>query len=120
MNRPTVLLVEDEPALRTLIRRMLEAANYGVREARNGAEALGQCRAEGVDLVITDVCMPHFDGVSLVRHLARRPSAPLFLVISAREVPAELPAGAVFLRKPFARDELLAHVRLLLPCEAIA
>ena len=120
MERPTVLIVEDEPSLRTLIRRMLEAADYAVREACNGADALAQCRDAHVDLIITDVCMPHFDGVSLVRHLARKPSAPLFLVISAHDMPAELPEGAVFLRKPFARHELLAHVRLLLPCQAVA
>ena len=120
MNRPTVLIVEDEPSLRVLIRRVLEAADYGVREACNGAEALDQCQLHRIDVIITDVRMPHYDGVSLVRHLAARSSARLFLVMSAHAAPAELPAAAVFLPKPFTREELLAHVRLLLPCEAVA
>ncbi len=120
MNRPTVLIAEDEPSLRALIRRMLEGAGYSVIDASNGAEALDRCRSTRVELVITDVRMPYFDGISLVHHLAQLSRAPFFLVISARDLPGELPSGAVFLRKPFTRDALLRHVQLLLPCEAIA
>lgn len=120
MKAPTILLADDEPALRGLIRRLLEMAGYAVVEASNGVEALHYGRTQHVDLVITDVCMPHFDGIALLHHLSRRATAPFFLVISARDLPTELPPGAVFLPKPFTRDALLEHVRLLLPCEAIA
>jgi CheY-like chemotaxis protein len=116
MKAPTILLADDEPALRGLIRRMLETAGYAVVEASNGVEALRHCRSQHVDLVITDVCMPYFDGMALVQHLSRLATAPFFLVISARDLPTELPPGAVFLHKPFTRDALLEHVRLLLPC----
>lgn len=124
MNAGTVLVVEDEPALRGLIQRMLVGAGYEVLEARNGAEALRGYRPEGVDVVITDVHMPWVDGVSLVHQLWARGNAPRLLVMSARRLESPLPPGAVFLRKPFTREELLDHVRLLtlsasaeVPCE---
>ena len=115
MSAATVLVAEDEPSLRALIRRLLVAAGYEVLEACNGAEALDICQSQRPDLVITDVCMPHFDGVSLIHHLSRQATAPLFLVMSAQELPALLPPGAVFLPKPFTRDALLEHVRIMAP-----
>lgn len=124
MTAGTILLVEDEPALRGLIQRMLVGAGYEVLEARNGAEALQQYQAGGVDVVLTDVHMPHVDGLSLVYQLWNRGNAPQLLVMSARRLESPLPPGAVFLRKPFTREELLDHVRVLtlniradIPCE---
>lgn len=111
MTPQTILLAEDDPSLRGLIGRMLAAAGYVVLEARNGGEALDRCRQQGLDLVITDVSMPHVDGVSVVEHLAAQPSAPPVLVMSARPLDERLPPHTNFLRKPFTRDELLERVR---------
>lgn len=116
MTAGTVLLVEDEPALRGLIQRVLVGAGYEVLEARNGAEALRHYRPESVDVVITDVHMPSVDGVSLVHQLWAQGNAPQILVMSARRPESTLPPGAVFLRKPFTREELLDQVRLLTLC----
>jgi CheY-like chemotaxis protein len=113
MDAGTVLLVEDEPALRGLIRRMLVSAGYEVVEAKNGAEALGHYRRLSPDLVITDVRMPHVDGLSLLDRLWAQGETPRGVVMSACRLPRALPPGVVFLSKPFTRGELLDYVHLL-------
>ena len=67
----TILLVEDDPPLRTLIRTILEKDGYYVIEARNGAEAADVAHEHRtpIDLVLTDVVMPHVDGFELVERL---------------------------------------------------
>ena len=114
----TVLLVEDEDGLRTVIRRLLQDEGYGVIEAPNGARAL-QLLAEGADrqvgLVLTDLRMPIMDGRQLAAALARlQPSLPIVFMsgytaqlMDMRLVSPEL----TFLAKPFRNDELLATVR---------
>ena len=73
-DRPTILIVEDEAALRKLVRRVLEDDGRRVLDAGNGHEALAVLEREGdrVDLMITDVVMPGMNGPELV---ARSPSA---------------------------------------------
>jgi CheY-like chemotaxis protein len=114
----TVLLVEDEDGLRTVIRRLLQDEGYSVIEAPNGARAL-QLLAEGaarqVGLVLTDLRMPIMDGRQLAAALARlQPSLPIVFMsgytaqlMDMRLVSPEL----TFLAKPFRNDELLATVR---------
>ena len=114
MNTGTIMLVEDEPAQRGLIQRILVAAGYEVLEARNGAEALDNYRPDGIDLLITDVRMPCVDGVSLVQRLRAQGEEPRLLVISARPLPGDLPPDGAFLPKPFTREDLLEQVRLLI------
>lgn len=114
MNTGTILLAEDEPALRGLIRRVLGAAGYEVIEARNGVEALDALRdrgEKGVDLIIADIHMPGMDGLSLVRRLRLQGCVAPLLVISARHLDTDLPTGSVFLSKPFTREDLVRAVR---------
>jgi CheY-like chemotaxis protein len=115
---PTVLLVEDEDALRSSIRRLLQAEGYTVLEAQNGTTALRLLEdpaASDVALVLTDLRMPVMDGRQLAAALARvRPNVPIVFMsgytaqlMDMRLISPDLP----FLAKPFRNDELLAAVR---------
>jgi CheY-like chemotaxis protein len=110
---PTVLVVDDEAALRLYMARILEDEGYTVLKAENGLEALSllwQAEVGGVDLVITDVLMPLMGGMDLAVQLAERTWAPpvLFVSGSHTEVPGPL------LRKPFLPADLTAAARNLL------
>jgi len=113
----TILLVEDEPAVRRLVAVSLERAGYRVLEARDGAEgiALFEANALAVDLLITDVRMPEMDGQSLVRELRDRAPALRVLCVSGYPGSAvELTNREHFLAKPFSKYELLDIVRKVL------
>ncbi|MEW6154333.1 MAG: ATP-binding protein [Actinomycetota bacterium] len=120
-GRERVLLVEDDPAVRSLTRDMLEREGYGVTEAPGGAEALRLARAgERFDLLVTDVVMPEVDGVSLAAVLAELcgPLPTLFIsgyLDTSAGWSEGLPEGAQLLAKPFGPGELAAKAR-----EAIA
>jgi two-component system cell cycle sensor histidine kinase/response regulator CckA len=119
--RQTVLVVDDEEGLRTLVCRTLRAEGYGTLEAAHGAEALEliENAAEPVDLVVTDVVMPGMDGRELGRRLAQRwPTLPI-LYISAYDVNDIFRRGsprssAPFLQKPFPAEGLITRVQQLL------
>ena len=115
---PTVLVVDDEDALRAAIRRLLEAQGYHVLEAPNGATAL-QLLEDGaapkVSLVLTDLRMPVMDGRQLAAALARRhPSLPIVFMsgFTAQLMDLRLVSPHLaFLPKPFRDLDLLATVR---------
>lgn len=116
--RPTVLVVDDEDALRTAIRRLLEAQGYHVLEAPNGASALQlleDSAAPKVSLVLTDLRMPVMDGRQLAAALARRhPSLPIVFMsgFTAQLMDLRLVSPHLaFLAKPFRDHDLLATVR---------
>jgi len=119
--RQTVLVVDDEEGLRTLVCRTLRAEGYQTLEAAHGAEALEviEKAAEPVDLVVTDVVMPGMDGRELGRRLAQRwPTLPI-LYISAYDVNDIFRRGsprlsAPFLQKPFPAEGLITTVQELL------
>jgi CheY-like chemotaxis protein len=121
LEHATVLVVEDEPAVRDLVRRSLEAAGLVVVEARNGREALEMCasRTERPRLVLTDVIMPELNGRELSEALASsQPELPVLFMsgytgddVLARSL---LPETAPFIQKPFAPEELVERVRTLL------
>jgi CheY-like chemotaxis protein len=113
-----VLLVEDEDALRTSIRRLLQAEGYIVLEAQNGVRALQLLEdpaSREVALVLTDLRMPVMDGRQLAAALARvRPNLPIVFMsgytaqlMDMRLISPDL----AFLAKPFRNDELMAAVR---------
>jgi two-component system, cell cycle sensor histidine kinase and response regulator CckA len=114
---PTILVVEDEVALRAAIRRLLQDAGYGVLEAANGATALAlldQADAGAIALVLTDLRMPVMDGRQLAAALARRrPSLPIVFMsgFTAQLMDLRLVSPHLaFLAKPFRNDDLLAAV----------
>jgi DNA-binding response OmpR family regulator len=112
--KETILMVEDEPALRQLMAATLAGAGYEVHQARNGAEAVKVFARHGsaIDLVITDLQMPRVDGSELIETLREQRQTLKVLCISGKSQP---PAGVdAFIKKPFSRDEFLAQVRAVL------
>jgi two-component system cell cycle sensor histidine kinase/response regulator CckA len=115
-QRETILLVEDEPAVRQLFSLALSRAGYRVYEARNGQEAMKvfDHHGETVDLLLTDMRMPFMGGAELARQLRTRRRTLKLLCISGYAGGNELEFSEDFLAKPFSRDELLAKVREIL------
>ncbi|MFB3825398.1 MAG: ATP-binding protein [Bryobacteraceae bacterium] len=117
----TILIVEDEPRLRKLLRSVLEEQGYEVLEAARGEEALRIARTHPsrIDLVILDVIMPELSGPEAWRQYAalRPESRALFMSGYADEALVHhhiIESGAPFLQKPFRPDELAGKVRELL------
>ena len=120
-SRATVLLVEDEEAVRTPVRRILAREEITVIEAGTGEDALRASDAHvgPIDLVITDVVMPGMDGPELVGHLReRRPGIKVLFMSGYTEQAVVqhgvLAADAAFVAKPFSIEEFVAKVRELL------
>ena len=114
----TVLIVDDDAAIRRLLRNTLEREGYAVVEAMDGREALAQAAAAHPDAVLLDLGLPDRDGLSLIP-LLRAGQVGVLLVVSAREATEEkvtaLDLGADdYLTKPFDTQELLARLRVAL------
>jgi CheY-like chemotaxis protein len=106
---PTVLVVEDEPAIREVVADLLQDEGYAVRQASDGLQAIDELEVDDVDLVLSDVRMPRLDGPALARRLRRHGYAVPVVLMSAVDVEVDLP-GVGFLPKPFDRDHLLHAV----------
>ena len=127
LESAVVLVVEDEPSVRSLVRRSLEGVGLTVAEAENGRQALEMVAtmSEPPALVLSDVIMPGLNGRELSEALAlTQPDVPVLFMsgytgddVLARSL---LPASAPFIQKPFAPEELVARVRLLLASTAAA
>lgn len=111
----TLIVADDEVAVRSLLRRFLEADGYLVLEVSEPEEALRLAEgADRIDGLVTDVLMPEMDGRELARRLReRRPGLPVLFVSASAEV-AEAMAGTLrhqgFLAKPFDRGGLARAV----------
>jgi CheY-like chemotaxis protein len=108
-GKPTVLIVEDEPAIRAVVAALLEEEGYTVRRARDGLEALSIIDSDPVDLILSDVVMPKLDGASLVRRLRQQGQFVPVVLMSAVYADVDLP-GIPFVPKPFDADRLLEAV----------
>jgi DNA-binding response OmpR family regulator len=122
---PSVLVVDDEPMTRDLVRLMLERAGFKVREAEDGVDALRKVEMDGVpDIFILDVMMPNMDGLTLCRELRKQEGTaetPV-IMLSAKTAQAAvnegIEAGATkYLTKPIARAELIANLKSVLGIE---
>ena len=118
----SILLVDDEPNLRELLRHMLELGGFDVVEAEDGLEALEKLEEMVPDIMILDVMMPNLDGVSVCKKLradAEFASLPIIMLSGKTQYKAVqegLAAGANrYLCKPITVDELIQNVRELLP-----
>ncbi len=118
----TILLVEDEEALRAAARRTLDAAGYKVLTAEDGNDALltvAQHKGD-VHLLLTDVVMPHMSGTALAEELSKlRPTLKILYVSGYTDKAAivqdgALAAGTQFLGKPFTKADLTRKVREVL------
>ena len=117
----TVLLVEDEPAVRRVVRRMLDPRAKRVIEARNGDEALELAGdvLDQIDLLVTDMVMPRMGGLALARKIAEsRPDLPTLFLSGYPDDDLELELaperGRLFLQKPFTQRDLESALESLL------
>lgn len=114
----TILVVDDDAKIRSLLKRSLTYEGYTVYEAADGPSALEQVERLWPDLVILDVMLPGMDGLAVCRRLREMGEVPV-LMLTARDEVADrvqgLDSGADdYVVKPFALEELLARVRALL------
>jgi CheY-like chemotaxis protein len=114
MNRPLVLVVDDDPDILEAICDILDAEGYDVARARHGEEALSQVEARRPAVVLLDLMMPVMDGVAFAQALRLRPAVrdvPI-VVISADGNPqrAASVGASGYLAKPFDIEALLAQV----------
>ena len=119
-----VLVVEDEPNLRVLLRRLLGGAGYDVSEAATGVAGLNAALAVDHDLVVLDLMLPDVAGEHVLHMLlASRPASRIMVLSSVTEVGRRvgvLDDGAVdFVAKPFTNAELLARVRARIRNDAV-
>lgn len=118
MTPPTIVLTEDDPALRTLTMRALQENGFVVRPAASAPEMWIAMEAGPVDLVLMDIMLPGTSGIDLFRQLRQKSDVPL-IFISARASETDrvigLELGADdYLAKPFSTRELVARVRAVL------
>jgi two-component system, OmpR family, KDP operon response regulator KdpE len=113
-----ILVVEDDPELRGVLRTMLESNQYRVVDAATGERGLLEARGHRPDLIVCDLGLPDMDGTALIRKVRSFSPVPI-LVLSARTMEEEkiqaLDAGADdYVTKPFSAPELLARSRAAL------
>ena len=113
-----ILIVEDEPPIRRLLRATLGANDYRVLEAGTGAEAVSALRHHRPDLVLLDLGLPDIDGLQLIADIRKLGPVPIVVLSSRGDEAAKvaaLDAGADdYVTKPFGADELLARIRAAL------
>lgn len=116
----TIFIIDDDLGLQTVLSIALKDAGYAVQIASDGEEGLARLPMLRPDLVITDVMMPHMDGVQVfeaMKERLRNEGIPIIVItaLSRKAWFADLEAeGAIFLQKPFEVDHLLAVVKMLL------
>lgn len=118
MNSAKILVVDDAPQVRRVMRTSLSAQGYTVYEARNGEEALESLRSTPPDLVLLDVNMPGMNGFAACREIRTHSQVPIIMLTvraAERDKVAALDAGADdYVVKPFGMPELLARIRAAL------
>ena len=121
LAKPTILVVEDEAPLLTLLRYNLEKQGFNVEEATDGQEALLRVAEGKPDLILLDWMLPQLSGLEVCRQIRRRPNTrdlPIIMVTARTEdqdAVRALDIGADdYIAKPFAMDALMARIRALL------
>ena len=118
MNKPQILIVEDDNAVANLISATLETQDYAYKRAATGAGAVMEALSCKPDVVLLDLGLPDMDGVEIIKKIRSWSNMPI-IVVSARsedfDKVSALDAGADdYLTKPFSVDELLARLRVAL------
>ena len=114
----TVLIVEDEEKIGRFLELELLHEGYAVMKAENGREGLEKAQSGKADLVVLDVMLPELNGFEVLRRLRKNSDIPVIMLTARDEVMdkvAGLDGGADdYMTKPFAIEELLARIRLVL------
>lgn len=117
-DSPHILVVDDEPRIRTMLRRYLVDEGFKITEAANGAALRDLFERERFDLVLLDLMMPGEDGLTLARYVRQRSDVPIIILTGKGELidrVAGLEAGADdYIGKPFHLREVLARIRTVL------
>ena len=114
-----VLVVEDDPSVREMLRRLLVGEGWRVSEAGNGREALTLLDSDGVDLILLDLMMPEMDGFEFLSELRKRPAqdATPVIIVTGADLSSEdmlrlkLGVGRIMQKSAFEQEALLAHIR---------
>ncbi len=114
-----LLLADDEPALLSLFRKVLEQAGFEVVTATDGADALATIQGGGIELLVTDIEMPHMTGLELLRQVRQQvPTLPVIIMTGGsalKTVPTAVGLGVTqFLLKPVLPLQLVTTVRQVL------
>ncbi|MEG0076292.1 response regulator transcription factor [Anaerorhabdus sp.] len=117
-NKPFVLVVEDDSAVRNLMSTTLQTHNYRYITAATGEAAILQASSQNPDIILLDLGLPDMDGVDIIKKIRTWSNVPI-IVISARSEDTDkitaLDAGADdYITKPFSVEELLARLRVTL------
>ena len=116
MNKPLILVVEDDVPVRNLITTTLKAHDYRFLTAANGESAILEASSHNPEIILLDLGLPDMDGIEVIRKVRTWSNLPI-IVISARSEDTDkieaLDAGADdYLTKPFSVEELLARLRV--------
>jgi len=118
VNAATILVVDDEPQIRRVLRATLSSRGYEIIDAKTGEEGIELVRKDKPDLVLLDVNMPGMGGLEACREIRRGSNAPIIMLTvrnAERDKVAALDAGADdYVVKPFGIEELLARIRAAL------
>lgn len=118
MNKPMILVVEDDKAVRNLITTTLETQDYQFHTASTGGESILEAISHKPDIIILDLGLPDMDGIDIIKKIRTWSNVPI-IVVSARSEDRDkidaLDVGADdYLTKPFSVEELLARLRVTL------
>ncbi len=126
MKTPSVLIVDDEPMARTLLRLVLVRAGYEVTEAEDGEEAFSKLKKQHPHLVILDAMMPGVDGFAICKTIAQDNALshiPVIMLSAKTDLESRkrgMAAGAArYLTKPISPDHLTRHVQDILALENV-
>lgn len=117
-DRQTLLVVDDEPSVRSLLTRILSLAGYDVATSADGATALASLEQQAYDLVLLDVVMPGMSGFDLCRRIRQFSQVPIIFLTGRIELEDELAGleagGDDYIVKPFRPPVMVARVRAVL------
>jgi DNA-binding response OmpR family regulator len=111
-----VLIIDDDPAMRSRMEQALKSAGYEVVVAENGREGLKEHRRNPANLIVTDLFMPEKDGIEVLTELRKDSSPPPIIAITGNAMGSSMVSlasglgAARILAKPFRPDELLAAI----------
>jgi len=117
-NAPYLLIVDDDPHIREVLRYALGEAGFSIDEAADGVEALKLAKSTAYDLIVLDILMPEKDGIEVCNELRRTSEVPILFLSSKDEeidriIGLEMGADD-YVSKPFSPRELLARIRAIL------